>query len=174
MRTTRDNINKYLSRLKNGEDCLKEFIDYSRGYLQYIAYKYLIDKSLVEDVLFLAYDKILQALQTFDNTKNGLAWIVKIAQNEAYKLNRDEAVNEVALEDYHTTVDNSQVDSERINNYDVEMAIARLSKQERAIIEYKIFMGMTIREIAKLLDIPKSTVAYTLKQALKKLKKYLT
>ncbi|MDE5593367.1 MAG: hypothetical protein K2I75_05480 [Clostridiales bacterium] len=75
-----------MARLKNGEDCLKEFIDYSRGYLQYVAYKYLIDKSLTEDAIFLAYDRILQALPTFDDTKNGLAWIVKITQNEAYNI----------------------------------------------------------------------------------------
>lgn len=175
MRTTREQVNKYLAKLKNGEDCLKDFIDYSRGYLQYIAYKYLIDKSLIEDVVFLAYDKILNAVKTFDDTKNGLAWIVKIAQNEAYKLNRDETVNDVALEDYKTALNAQPSDeSDSINTYDVERAMAHLDEQERSIIEYKIFMGMTVREIAVQMDIPKSTIAYTLKQALKKLKIYLT
>lgn len=175
MRTTREQINRFLSSLKNGEDCLKQFIDYSRGYLQYIAYKYLIDKSLVEDVIFLAYDKIIQAVPSFDDTKNGLAWIVKITQNEAYKLNRDETVKDVALEDYKATLaSSSQSDAQSINKYDVEKALARLDEQERAIIEYKVYMGMTVREIAKQMNIPKSTVAYTLKQALKKLEKYLS
>lgn len=175
MRTTREQVNKYLVRLKNGEDCLKEFIDYSRGYLQYIAYKYLIDKSLVEDVIFLAYDKILHALPTFDDTKNGLAWIVTITHNEAFKLNRDQTFNDAALDDYKSMlVSGSSYDSDSINKYDVERAIAHLDEQERTIVEYKIYMGMTVREIAKQTDTPKSTIAYVLKQALKKLEKHLT
>ncbi|MDE6201741.1 MAG: sigma-70 family RNA polymerase sigma factor [Clostridiales bacterium] len=175
MRTTRDNVNNYLSRLKKGEDCLEEFIDYSCGYLKYIAYKYLIDKSLVDDVIFLSYDKILQALQTFDYTKNGLAWIVTITQNEAYKLNRDETCRDISLEEYKNIIDyNSHEETACVNTYDIERAMSYLNEQERTIIEFSVYMGMTVREIATQMDIPKSTVAYTLKQSLKKLEKYLT
>lgn len=175
MKTTREEINKYLSRIKLGEDCLKEFIDYTRGYLRYIAYKYLKDKSLVEDVIYLAYDKILRAIQTFDNSKNGQAWIVKITQNEALKMNRDEVTDDVPLEEYkaNACAEDSFDENDSLNKYDIERAIIRLDEQERAIIEYKIFMGMTVREIAKLMKIPKSTIAHTLKQALKKIEKYL-
>lgn len=174
MRTSLKKINEYLSRLKIGEDCLKDFIDYSRGYLRYIACKYLIDKSLVDDVIYLAYDKILCAIQTFDSTKNGQAWIVKITQNEAYKLNRNEAVQDVALEDYKKELhSHSFNENDRLNKYDIERAMTALDEHERTIIEYKVFMGMTVREIAKLMNIPKSTVAYNLKQALKRLEKYL-
>ena len=51
---------------------MNEFIRYSRGYIQYIAYKYLIDKSLVEDAVFLAYYKIVRAVTAFDESKNGM------------------------------------------------------------------------------------------------------
>lgn len=173
MKTTRENINKYLFKLKNGEDCLDEFIDYSRGYMQYIAYKYLIDKSLVEDVIFMAYDRILQAIKTFDKSNNGLAWIVKITQNEAYKLNRDDTTQDVSWEKIKDRDIGSFNDEDSLNKYDIERAIERLDSQEREIIELKVFTGMTIREIAKQMNIPKSTVSYILKQALKKLEKYL-
>lgn len=174
MRTTRVNINKYLSRLKKGEDCLKEFIDYSCGYLQYIAYKYLIDKSLTEDVIFLSYAKIMDALRTFDDTKNGLAWIVKITQNEAYKLNRDETFWDVSLEEYKNMLtDNSHNETACVNTYDLERAMAHLSERERKIIEYRMFMGMTVREISERMNIPKSTVFRMNKHAMKRLGKYL-
>ncbi|MCH5350611.1 MAG: sigma-70 family RNA polymerase sigma factor [Clostridiales bacterium] len=172
MRTTREQVNIYLSRLKRGEDCLKEFIDYSRGYLQYIAYKYLVDKSLVEDVIFSAYDKILRALSSFDGKQNGLAWIVKITQNEAYKFNRDES-GSVPLDGCEgAAIPTDEVDG--LTRYDVERAVAKLDEDERKIIECKIYMGMTVREIAKQENIPKSTVAYILKRALKKLEKLLS
>lgn len=175
MKTTRDNINNYLSRLKKGEDCLEEFINYSCGYLKYIAYKYLADKSLVDDVIFLAYDKILQALQTFDNTKNGLAWIVTITKNEAYKLNRDETSKDISLEAYKNIIDyNSREETACVYTYDIERAMSYLNEQERTIVEYSVYMDMPVREIAKHMDIPKSTVAYALKRALKKMEKYLT
>jgi len=174
VRTTREKVNKFLERLKNGEDCLEDFIDYSRGYIQYIAYKYLIDKSQVDDAVFSAYDRILQAIQSFDSSNNGLAWIVKIAQNEAYKLNRKEPGNNVALEDYKNMLaDNKPYDDDCLNRYDLERAIERLDEKERLMIEYRIFMDLTMREIAEQMDIPLSTAAYILKQALKKLKKYL-
>ncbi len=174
MRTTREKVNKFLARLKNGEDCLEDFIDYSRGYIQFIAYKYLIDKSQVDDAVFSAYDRILQSIQSFDGSNNGLAWIVKIAQNEAYKLNRKGSSNDVALEDYKNVLaDNTSYEDDCLNRYDVERAIERLDEQERLIIEYRIFMDLTMREIAKQMDIPLSTAAYILKQALKKLEKYL-
>ena len=174
MRTSREQIDEYLSKLQRGEDCLKEFIDYTRGYLRYIAYKYLIDKSLTDDVIFLSYDKILRAVQSFDKTKNGQAWIVKITQNEAYKFNR-EGSRDVALDEYTADLsNNSPSENDNINKYDIERAMARLDEQESSIVERKIFMGMTVREIAKEMNIPKSTVAYIFKQALKKIEKYLT
>lgn len=173
MKTTREQINKYLLKLKNGEDCLDEFIDYSRGYMQYIAYKYLIDKSLIEDVIFMAYHRILQAINTFDKSNNGLAWIVKITQNEAYKLNRDDTTQDVSWEKLVVNDIGSSNEDDSLNKYDIERAIERLDLQEQEIIELKVFSGMTIREIAKQINIPKSTVSYILKQALKKLEKYL-
>lgn len=174
MRTARERINKYLQRIKQGEDCLEDFIDYSRGYIQYIAFKYLIDKSLVEDVVFLAYDRILRSIQSFDKSRNGSAWIVKITQNEAYKLNQNETTQEISLEEYKTTcTEDSFSENDLLSKYDIDKAIVQLEKQERAIIEYKIFMGMTFREIAKQMDLPKSTIAYMFKQTLKKLEKYL-
>lgn len=174
MRTTRDNINKYLGRLQNGEDCLEAFIDYSFGYLKYIAYKYLKDKSLVEDVVFLSYAKIIDALQIFDKTQNGLAWIVKITQNEAYKLNRDETFWDVSLEEYKDMLTyNSHEETACVNTYDLERAMSHLSERERTVVEYKVFMGMTVREIAKLMELPKSTVFRLNKQALKTLEKFL-
>ncbi|MBD5131582.1 MAG: sigma-70 family RNA polymerase sigma factor [Clostridiales bacterium] len=127
----------------------------------------------------MAYDRILRAIKTFDNSKNGLAWIVRITQNEAYKLNREEVSRDeslekyIALEEYKDTSPVVFNENERLNKYDIERAIARLDDQERTIIEYKVFMDMTFREISKEMNIPKSAVAYVLKQALKKLDKYL-
>lgn len=175
MRTTREQVNTYLARLRDGKDCLEQFIDYSRGYLRYIAYKYLIDKSLVEDAIFLAYDRILRAVHGFDDSKNGLAWIVSITQNEALKLNSDRYYSTLSLEYYKAELtDASSPETACIENYDVERAMERLGEQERTVVEYKVYLGMTVREIAAEMDIPKSTVAYMLKNALKKLEEFLS
>ncbi len=171
---TRDNINRMLSRLQNGEDCLIEFIDYSCGYIKYIAYNYLSDKSFVEDVVFLTYHKILQAIKVFDNSKNGLAWIRKITKNEALRINRDEVITDADLETYkYNLKDVLFTENERLIKFDVERAMDKLDEQERFVIKYKIIVGMTVREIAKKLNKPKSTVADILKHALNKLKKEL-
>lgn len=174
MKTTRDQINKFLSRLKKGDDCLNEFIRYSRGYIQYIAYKYLIDKSLVEDAVFLAYYKIVHAVTAFDESKNGMAWIVKIAQNEAYKLNRNEVDKCDALDEYKNALSCCRFgEDERLDKYNVEKAMENLDEQERAIVEHKVFGGYTVREISEITGMSKSTVAFVFKKALKKLEKFL-
>ncbi len=174
MRTTRDKINKYLSKLKNGEDCLIEFIDYSRGYIKYIAFKYLLDKSLIEDVIFSVYDKILHNIQSFDKSKNGLAWIVKITQNETYFVNNSELTQKGSIGTRNTNEQVEFDEDRRLLSFSVERAMDKLDESEREIVEYNIFMGLTIREIAKILNIPKSTVAYKLKTALNKLKGFLS
>lgn len=174
MKTTRENINKYLSKLKNGEDCLVEFIDYSRGYIKYIAYKYLTDKSLTDDVIYSVYNKILHNIQAFDNSKNGLAWIVKIAQNEAYSVNNSE-INQKG--EIITCKANTQAEFDEdqiLLSFTIERAMSKLEDFERELVEYNVFMGLTVREIAKITNIPKSTVAYKLKQAFIKLEKFLS
>ncbi len=173
MNTTRENINKYLSKLKNGEDCLIEFMDYSRGYIKYIAYKYLTDKSLIEDVIYFAYNKVLHNIRSFDKSKNGLAWIAKITQNEAYVVNNDEIKQKNI--NLRTTNEQAEFDEEQILlSFTTERAMSKLEESERAIVEYNIFMGLTVREISKITKIPKSTVAYKLKLALDKLKNFLS
>lgn len=174
MKTTRENINKYLSRLKKGEDCLVEFIDYSRGYIKYIAYKYLADKSLTEDVIYSVYNKILHNIQTFDNSKNGLAWIVKITQNEAYSVNNSEINQKGEIITCKAKEQAEYDENQRLLSFTVERAMSRLEDFERELVEYNVFMGLTVREIAKITNIPKSTVAYKLKKAFIKLKEFLS
>ncbi len=174
MKTTRENINKYLTRLKNGENCLVEFIDYSRGYIKYIAFKYLIDKSLTEDVIYSVYDKILNNIQAFDKDKNGMAWIAKITQNEAYFVNNTEKNQKSDINEQDIKEPIEFDEDQRLLSYTVERAMGKLDKLEREIVEYNIFMGLTVREIAKITNMPKSTVAYKLKQALKNLEEILS
>jgi len=173
MKTTRENINKYLTRLKNGENCLVEFIDYSRGYIKYIAFKYLMDKSLTEDVIYSVYDKILSNIQAFDKDKNGMAWIAKITQNEAYFVNNTEKNQKGDINEQDVKEPIEFDEDQRLLSYTVERAMGQLEKLEREIVEYNIFMGLTIREISKIINMPKSTVSYKLKQALKKLEEIL-
>ena len=153
---------------------MQDFIVYSRGYIQYIAYKYLLDKSLVDDVVFSVYAIILRIISSFDSDQNGLAWMVKITQNEAYKLNRGYR-EQAAFTEQNVNAGEACASHENkaIYKYDLDRALERLDERERNVIYYRIFLDMTVREIAAQTDMPKSTVAHILKQALKKLEKYL-
>ncbi len=52
----------------------------------------------------------------------------------------------------------------------VSAALAKLSCEEREIIHLKHFCGYTLKEIAKILDIPRGTAAWRCRNAEKKLK----
>ena len=134
----------------------------------------MTDKTLIDDVIYSAYDKILHNIQLFDKSKNGLAWIVKITQNEAYFFNIKEKNQKGEVIIRKSDEQAEYEEDQRLLSFTVERAMNRLEKSERELIEYNVFMGLTVREIAKATGIPKSTVDYKLKQAFKKLKKFLS
>ena len=48
----------------------------------------------------------------------------------------------------------------------------KLTEEENNLLYLKFWEGLTVREIAKKLDKPRSTVQYKIEEALKKLKDY--
>ena len=162
-------INEYLKGLKNGERCLDGFVNASVGYLRFVAYRYLVDKSFVDDVVSSAFFKIFDNIQTFDENQNGMSWIYKITQNEAYAINNrerkhahvslDEIMDEVAC-----TVDHSEHSRflEAFNK-----ALDKLPEQDRKIVEMRYLQGLTYPVIGKALGMYVGTVYKRYNAALK-------
>ncbi|MBD5131274.1 MAG: sigma-70 family RNA polymerase sigma factor [Clostridiales bacterium] len=164
-------INEYLKRLKNGERCLEEFFYAVSGYINLIAYKYLVDKSFVHDVVSSTFYKIFDNIQSFDELQNGKAWISKIAQNEAYTINTRERkhsyvpLDEVSEEIACTTDDTKKLEFAAA----FQKALSKLDEKDREIVELRIYEDMTFEEIANRLNMYVGTVHKRFKRSVKKI-----
>lgn len=153
-------INKHLKLLKSGESCPEELFYVASGYVRFVAYHYLVNKSFVNDVVNSTFFKIFDNIQTFDESQSGKAWISKIAQNEAYTINNRErehtytSLDEIS-EDIACTTD----DSQRMElDAAFEKSLSELDAQDREIFELRFYQDMTFEEIGKKLNMYAGTV----------------
>lgn len=164
-------INGYLKQLKKGEPCLDEFFRAVSGHIKLIAYKYLVDKSFVSDVVMNTFCKILDNIQTFDELQNGKAWISKIAQNEAYTINnRERRHNHVPLDEVSEEIACTVDDSERLELAAAfQKALCKLDEQDREIVELRIYEDLKFKEIANKLNMYVGTVHKRFIRSVKKI-----
>lgn len=164
-------INEYLKRMKNGEPCLDEFFYAVSGHIKFIAYKYLVDKSFVSDVVSSTFYKIFDNIQTFDEQQSGKAWISKIAQNEAYSVNNRERKHiHVSLDDINEEIACTADDSKRLEFVEaLQNALTELSEIDRKIVELRIIEDMTFEEIARRLNMYVGTVHKRFTRSVKKI-----
>lgn len=175
MKDIRRSIDKYLKLLKNGDECFDKLFKISYPYVKYIAYMYVFDKSFTDDVILNAYMSVLRSVQSFDDSKNGYAWLCKITKNEAYKINSRECRPETELdESVECLIDDKDFMDNLITKYDIEKAIESLDETDRKIVDMKIYKFMTFEAIAAELNISAATVFYRLNKTLKEIQKNLT
>ncbi len=160
-----------MKRLKNGEKCFDEFFYAVSGYIKYVAYKYVIDKSFVNDVVMSTFCKIIDNIQMFDEHQNGMAWISKIAQNESYTINnRERKHNHISLdeisEEIACTIDESK-ELEFVAA--LHSSINELDEIDREIVEMRVFQNLTFEEIAHRLNMYVGTVHKRFKRSAKKI-----
>ena len=173
MKDVRKYIEKYLERLKNGDKCFTEFYELSFGYVEHAALTVLYDKSFVRDAIANTFMRVLCSIGTYDNTKNGYAWLYTVAKNEARKINLSEKAkldNEIAIDWLTNNLIDKKDDIDAVElRYDIEKALETLDEDERRLVELHIFEMKTYKEMSAILGIPTSTVHLHVKNCLKKL-----
>lgn len=171
----REVVNKYLRRLKDGDDCFDEFFNRTSCYIEFIARKYLYDKSHAGDVIIETYTTVWRNLSKFDENRNGYALICKIAKNAALKCNERERYHvdeSAAAVDAGTKIEyGPSNDTEEI--IDLYAAIQSLPEQDRGIVEARFIYDKKLQEIADEFGVTVGTVHNRLIKCVKILKKIL-
>ncbi len=170
----RKRVCKYLKRLKRSDDCFDEFYNAVYFYVQGIVYNNLFDKSYVDDAVLNAFCKIRANIGMFDETKNGFAWICKIAQNEARRINAAQSARTLSIDEIACVDELRAPPSDRELVCDVKAAIDKLDQPFKRIVVCRIYYCMTYKEIADKLGLRLTTVYYNYKKALKFLRTFLT
>lgn len=166
--------NHLLAKIKRGDEKALEmlFNEYGAFFL-HIAKFYLADKNMADDVLSEVFVEIVKtSARTFDENKNGINWIYTIIKRKAYAKNKEP--NKVSIDD----VENNcflacVIDDDSSDKLAIKDALAMLSDEENKILYLKFWEGLTVREIAKKFDKPKSNVQYMIDRAIEKLRIYL-
>lgn len=159
MKDFNKNVNLILRDLKKGfKQKQKELFDYTYNHLKIIALTYAKNKNDYEDILVDAYLKAFKYVDSFNERKNGYNWLCKIVQNVAYDYNL-KYTNEDSLSDITIEPSDFFNFEEKFLDESVLLSeINKLSSSDRELLYLKFWKNLSYREIAKHLNLKKSTV----------------
>lgn len=163
-------LDKYIVKFKNGDDeAFNTIYDETKKIVYLSIYSIIKSKDVIEDLMQDTYLKAIRALEYYVLGTNFKAWISKIAHNLAineYNKNKniDSLDDEMAPEVVDERVDNSLLDS--------ALRILNEEKKEemKEIFVYRIIFNMKFKDIANILELPKSTVFDIYNRAIKLIK----
>lgn len=162
-------------RISDGDkDALAELYNQTSTAVYGFALSILGNASLAEDVMQEVYLRIYNAAASYKPMKKPMAWILTITRNESLqKMRDDRSSRQVPLEQawdlaekrnhYRTTEDRMVLTA----------AMETLTEEERQIVVLYSVSGLKHREIAKLLQLPLSTVLSKYRRTIAKIKKQI-
>jgi len=166
-------LDRYIKNFKNGTDEAFDVIYEETKKLVYLSiYPIIANQNTIEDLMQDVYLKAIQSLDSYQYGTNFKAWICKIAHNLAInEYNKNKKISslddETMLEIPDTKEENQLIDAAyEILNRDIVA-------NEKEIFTYRIIFNMKYKEIAEILDLPKSTVFDIYNRAIEKIKKGL-
>ena len=131
--------------------------------------------STVDDINEAVQNTVVKAfinIKKLNNSTYFKTWIIRILINECNNIYKFK--NETIFEEYNET-NISEISKDYINdlieNIDFFELMQNLNLEERTIITLFYSEDLPIKEISKILEIPKSTVTTKLSRARNKLKK---
>jgi RNA polymerase sigma-70 factor (ECF subfamily) len=162
---------------------LAELYDRHAGRAIALALAMVGDRAKAEDVVQEAFLKIWQRAATFDPARGSLrTWLLAVVRNRCIDLIRSRRSREgleIALPESLTVMKSGpSVDpwtevSRSTDREAVRAALGQLSAEQRQAVELAYFAGFTQSEIARLTNVPLSTVKGRMRLALEKLHTYL-
>lgn len=137
----------------------------------YIALSILKERDLAEDAMQSAYFNVVKNAGQYKDGTSVLAWIAKIARNEALKLKRTRV-----RESYVDETENADLfGTGQADDYGllIDMARKLLAEDEFAVLLLVVAQGYKRKEIAEMLDMPISTVTWKYNNAINKMREAL-
>lgn len=167
-------VNKCIGKIALGDEkALNELYAITKESMWFVARKYLTDKSKIDDVLNEAYLNIYQNADSFNITQNGINWMYSIVKYAALNQNRTD--KRFKYEEFSNELDittNEDIEKNLVVQLLIEEAMEILNNKEKEIIRLSFWEQKTLKEIAQHLNMPTSSVHYTYKIALKKIKNW--
>lgn len=123
----------------------------------------------IEDAIGNAVLKAFLNLEVLKNNSNFKPWLLKILINECYSLLRKRK-REVYTEDMHS---DAAYYEDSYSDFELTKAIDSLEREQRIVTLLFYYEDMSLKDIAKVLELPEGTVKSRLSRAKKKLERLL-
>lgn len=167
-------LKELFNQIKSNDDtAFEEFYTKYNKLIYKIAFSILKNKSDVEDITQIIFEKIYSMDKKNLPTKNETSWIYSVTKNETlnyFKSNR----NNINLDDIYEIEDNNQEISKIIDQENYNRLISKLNDNEKEIISLKIISNFSFEEIGKILNMPTGTVKWRYYKAINTLKLLLS
>lgn len=165
--------------IDNAGELIDEIMDkYGQEILQ-LAFSYVKNKQVAEDLTQEIFVKCYKSLHTFSGKSQFRTWLWRIASNHCKDYLKSWYNNNVFTTDYQPIYDSIQCDSveERVIQDEVDgelaTAVMELPVDYREVIYLFYFEELTIKEISSITEIKENTVKTRLKRAKELLKERL-
>ena len=139
--------------LKSFEILIDEYQDQIFRLILGIVKNHATSQEITQDVIIKSW----KHLHKYDFEYNFKSWLYKIAVNESLNTLKKTRVFEEYDENIHVIEsDIDEIDTLKLNK--LNLAIAKLSQDQRIIIQLKHFENFTYKEISQILDLSEKTV----------------
>lgn len=136
------------------------------------AYSILKNEAAAQDVMQDTFVRVYRHSASFKPSGSGVAWIMRIAKNLCVTAASKPITEPVERIDTSGKRAPSAEES-ALGKTNISAALDCLSDDERRIITLHAVTGLTLKEIARIVDEPLGTVKWRHSQALKKMKRLL-
>lgn len=170
----KEELNKYIKEIVLGnKDALTELYKLTSSSVYGFALSIVKNIHEAEDILHDVYIKIYENASTYQEDKNPMAWILTITRNLSLMMLRKKKHN-VDIDEI------IEILPMKCEAFDAEtkllltVAFKYISDEERNILMLHAVSGYKHREIAKLLELPLSTVLSKYNRTIKKIRKFMS
>ncbi|MHA7130315.1 RNA polymerase sigma factor [Algoriphagus namhaensis] len=164
-------------RAKNRKTVDYLYEKYSRALFGVIS-RIIYDKEIAEEVFHDSFVKIIQKIDSYDESKGRLyTWMANICRNAAIDKTRSKEFSQSGktntIDDFVYGLEAGSDTQQKVDAIGVKGLLDPLTEDQRFIIEHIYFQGYTHSEIAEEFDIPLGTVKSRVRAAIQVLKKNL-
>ena len=158
--------------IKNQANAYKALVDIYASKLMAVAFRYLNNKEMAEDVIQDSYIQIFNAMSHYEDRGQLFAWLKRIVINNCLKVIRNRLdiiqIDEVV---FSGTVHNQGIENMKVA--DILALLKGMPTQYSIVFNLHVIEGYQHNEIAEMLSIPESTSRVYLTRARSYLKEYL-